>query len=142
MIIMKKGCPYGTHRVIEPKGVLPQPADVIDNTMEIYDNEVLIDVKTLNIDSASFTEIERRANGDVEEIINVLDAGNKGLEPRITRKEIEAFIENEDTDIDALCEKLIGFFERANCTKKTVERLKEMIEEQKAKKEAEQSEQK
>ena len=57
----KKGCPYGTHRVISPKGVLPQPADVIDNTMEIYDNEVLIDVKTLNIDSASFTEIVRRA---------------------------------------------------------------------------------
>ena len=68
MIIRKKGCPYGTHRVISPKGVLPQPADVIDNTMEIYDNEVLIDVKTLNIDSASFTEIERRAGGDVEEI--------------------------------------------------------------------------
>lgn len=65
---MKKGCPYGTHRVISPKGVLPQPADVIDNTMEIYDNEVLIDVKTLNVDSASFTEIERRANGDIEEI--------------------------------------------------------------------------
>ena len=65
---MKKGCPYGTHRVIEPAGVLPQPADKIDNTMEIYDNEVLIDVKTLNIDSASFTEIERRAGGDIEEI--------------------------------------------------------------------------
>lgn len=65
---MKKGNPYGTHRVISPKGVLPQPADVIDNTMEIYDNEVLIDVKTLNIDSASFTEIERRAEGDVEKI--------------------------------------------------------------------------
>ena len=54
------GSPYGTHRVISPKGVLPQPADVIDNDMEIYDNEVLIDVKTLNIDSASFTEIVRR----------------------------------------------------------------------------------
>ncbi len=65
---MKKGCPYGTHRVISPKGVLPQPADVIDNTMEIYDNEVLIDVQTLNIDSASFTEISRRADGDVEKI--------------------------------------------------------------------------
>ena len=52
---MKKGCPFGTHRVISPKGVLPQPADVIDNTMEIYDNEVLIDVQTLNVDSASFT---------------------------------------------------------------------------------------
>ena len=58
---MKKGDPYGTHRVISPKGVLPQPADVIDNTMEIYDNEVLINVKTLNVDSASFTEIVRRS---------------------------------------------------------------------------------
>lgn len=77
---MKKGCPYGTHRVISPKGVLPQPADVIDNTMEIYDNEVLIDVKTLNIDSASFTEIVRRTcdgkkpadlEGDIEEMNKV-----------------------------------------------------------------------
>ena len=69
---MKKGNPFGTHRVISPKGVLPQPADVIDNTMEIYDNEVLIDVKTLNIDSASFTQIERQANGDVEEIKKIM----------------------------------------------------------------------
>ena len=69
---MKKGCPYGTHRVISPKGVLPQPADVIDNTMEIYDNEVLIDVKTLNVDSASFTEIKKRAGGDTEEIKKIM----------------------------------------------------------------------
>ncbi|MCK5763040.1 MAG: L-erythro-3,5-diaminohexanoate dehydrogenase, partial [Clostridiales bacterium] len=53
---MNKGCKFGTHRVIEPKGALPQPAKKIDNTMEIYDNEILIDVKTLNIDSASFTQ--------------------------------------------------------------------------------------
>ena len=39
---MKKGNPYGTHRVISPKGVLPQPADVIDNDMEIYDNEIVL----------------------------------------------------------------------------------------------------
>lgn len=69
---MKKGCPFGTHRVISPKGVLPQPADVIDNTMEIYDNEVLIDVQTLNIDSASFTQIENQANHDVEEIKKII----------------------------------------------------------------------
>ena len=72
--MQKKGSPYGTHRVISPKGVLPQPADVIDNDMEIYDNEVLIDVQTLNIDSASFTEIERRANGDIEEIKKTMKA--------------------------------------------------------------------
>ncbi len=71
--MQKKGSPYGTHRVVSPKGVLPQPADVLDNNMdELYDNEVLIDVKTLNVDSASFTEIERRANGDVEEIKKIM----------------------------------------------------------------------
>lgn len=67
-----RGCPYGTHRVIEPKGVLPQTAIKIDNTMEIYDNEILIDVKTLNIDSASFTQIEEQANGDVEKIKEIM----------------------------------------------------------------------
>ncbi|WP_066506308.1 L-erythro-3,5-diaminohexanoate dehydrogenase [Abyssisolibacter fermentans] len=69
---MKKGCPYGTHRVIEPKGKLPQPATKIDNNMEIYDNEILIDVKTLNIDSASFTQIKNEANGDIEKIKEIM----------------------------------------------------------------------
>lgn len=65
---MKKGCKYGTHRVIEPKNSLPQPAWKIDNTMELYDNEILIDVQTLNIDSASFTQIKEEAGGDVNKI--------------------------------------------------------------------------
>lgn len=69
---MKKGCPYGTHRVIEPKEVLPQPALKIDNDMEIYDNEILIDVQTLNVDSASFTQIREQANGDHEEIKKIM----------------------------------------------------------------------
>jgi L-erythro-3,5-diaminohexanoate dehydrogenase len=55
---MKEGNKYGAHRVIEPKGVLPQPAWKIDNNMdEIYDNEILLDVIRLNIDSASFYQI-------------------------------------------------------------------------------------
>ncbi|MDR0927604.1 MAG: L-erythro-3,5-diaminohexanoate dehydrogenase [Ignavibacteria bacterium] len=66
---MKKGNKYGTHRVIRPVGVLPQPADLLDNNMdEIYDNEILIDVITLNVDSASFTQIEEAAGGDHEKI--------------------------------------------------------------------------
>ena len=69
---MKKGNPFGTHRVIEPVGVLPQPALKIDNTMEIYDNEILIDVQTLNVDSASFTQISDQAKGDVEEIKKIM----------------------------------------------------------------------
>ncbi|MEW5784377.1 MAG: L-erythro-3,5-diaminohexanoate dehydrogenase [Bacillota bacterium] len=69
---MRKGCPYGTHRVIEPKGLLPQPALKIDNDMEIYDNEVLIDVDVLNIDSASFTQIEEQAAGDEARIKEIM----------------------------------------------------------------------
>ncbi|MBZ2175105.1 L-erythro-3,5-diaminohexanoate dehydrogenase [Schnuerera sp. xch1] len=69
---MKKGNKYGIHRVIDPKGVLPQPALRIDNTMEIYDNEILIDVQTLNVDSASFTQIREQAKDDVEEIKKIM----------------------------------------------------------------------
>ena len=65
--MQKKGNKYGTHRVIDPVGVLPQPANKIDNNMdEIYDNEILIDVQTLNIDSASFTDIAKFCNHDKE----------------------------------------------------------------------------
>lgn len=65
---MKLGCKYGTHRVIEPKNVLPQPALKIDNDMNIFDNEILIDVIALNIDSASFSQIEAEQNHDEAKI--------------------------------------------------------------------------
>jgi len=67
---MVKGNKYGTHRVIEPKGTLPQPAFKISNNVTIYDNEILIDVDYLNIDSASFTQLKEEAGGDLEKIKN------------------------------------------------------------------------
>ncbi|MDR2586332.1 MAG: L-erythro-3,5-diaminohexanoate dehydrogenase [Prevotellaceae bacterium] len=71
--MQKKGNKYGVHRVVEPLGVLPQPANKIDNNMdEIYDNEILIDVKTLNIDSASFTDIKARAQNNHEKIKEIM----------------------------------------------------------------------
>lgn len=60
----KIGCRYGTHRVIEPKGTLPQPALKLDNCKSIYNNEVLIEVKTLNIDSASYKQIKTACGSD------------------------------------------------------------------------------
>lgn len=64
-----KGNKYGTHRVIEPKGVLTQAAYKIDNDMtKHYSNEIICDVISLNIDSASFTQIEEACNHDVEKI--------------------------------------------------------------------------
>ena len=69
---MKQGSPYGTHRVLEPIGVLPQGAWKIDNSMEICDNEILIEVSALNIDAASFTQIKQQANGDVARVAQIV----------------------------------------------------------------------
>lgn len=63
---MEKLSKYGTHRVIYPLGTLPQTADKLDNNMTCQDNEILIQVKTLNIDSASFTQIKEACEGDQE----------------------------------------------------------------------------
>ncbi len=65
-------CPYGIHRVIEPEGALPQGALKLDNRMEIRANELLIDVETLNIDSASFTQIRQEANDDPKRIAEIM----------------------------------------------------------------------
>ena len=82
---MTKGCKYGTHRVIEPKGVLTQAAYKIDNNMDIYSNEILVDVQALNIDSASFTQIEKEAEGDslkiAEKIMSIVNERGKMQNP-------------------------------------------------------------
>ena len=64
-----KGNKYGTHRVIEPKGVLTQAAWKLDNDMtKRYSNEIICDVISLNVDSASFTQISDACGGDEKKI--------------------------------------------------------------------------
>ncbi len=58
------GCRLGSHRVLEPKGALPQAAWKIDNTPRAYANEILCEVETLNVDSASFKQIADTCDGD------------------------------------------------------------------------------
>lgn len=69
---MKQGCRFGTHRVLSPLGTLPQPAQKLDNTMQIYDNEMLISVSTLNVDSASYTQIRQACGGDAEKMKHMI----------------------------------------------------------------------
>ncbi|MCG8471344.1 MAG: zinc-binding dehydrogenase [Desulfobacterales bacterium] len=67
--IIENGNPFGAHRVLEPAGVLPQPAQKVNNDLSrIWDNELLIDVQFLNIDSASFTQIKGEVGADDEAI--------------------------------------------------------------------------
>ncbi|HEU4962692.1 MAG TPA: zinc-binding dehydrogenase [Bacilli bacterium] len=65
---MRVGNRYGLHRVLEPQGAMPQPAWRIDNRMDVFSNEVLIQVETLNIDSASFAQIREAEGGDPAKI--------------------------------------------------------------------------
>ncbi|MBF0314056.1 MAG: L-erythro-3,5-diaminohexanoate dehydrogenase [Oligoflexia bacterium] len=62
----KNGCRFGTHRVIHPQNSLPQSAQKIDNSLPIYDNEILVEVDTLNIDAASFRQMKEACNGDID----------------------------------------------------------------------------
>ncbi|HPE68016.1 MAG TPA: L-erythro-3,5-diaminohexanoate dehydrogenase [Thermotogota bacterium] len=62
-------CPFGSHRVIDPKGSLPQPAWKLDNNMDHdYENEIIIDVTRLNIDSASFRQIKEEVGSEEEKV--------------------------------------------------------------------------
>lgn len=72
-------------------------------------------------------------DGDLEALVDVLDAANKGQTPRITKAALDAYIDSEETDIDALFDEVIDFLKSANATKKTTKNLIEAMEEQKKK---------
>ena len=61
-------CRLGSHRVLEPRGALPQVAWRLDNTPLPHTNEMLCEVEALNIDSASFRQISEACNGDEQAI--------------------------------------------------------------------------
>jgi L-erythro-3,5-diaminohexanoate dehydrogenase len=62
------GDPLGLRRVVAPRGVLPQRADVLDPSLPPGEDELLIDVESLNIDAASFRQIEKAEGHDVAKI--------------------------------------------------------------------------
>jgi L-erythro-3,5-diaminohexanoate dehydrogenase len=55
---------YGVHRSLEPRGVLPQQARVLDTSLPLQRGEVSIDVEYLNVDSASWHQLRTEASGD------------------------------------------------------------------------------
>lgn len=78
----------------------------------------------------------RLIDGDVEAIVEVLDIANKGCDPRLTKNVLEAFIEDEGTDIDEVFETVMGFLKKANATKKAAADVLGLAEKEKAKREA------
>lgn len=72
-------------------------------------------------------------DGDIEDLITILDVSNKTEEPRVTKELIETYIEDSNTDIDALFTKVLDFLKEANVTRKLTKQLLEMVEAEKAK---------
>ncbi len=60
--------PYGLRRVINEPGVLPQQAQRLDPTLPLGEDELAIDVESLNVDAASFTQIKEEVGGSPEKI--------------------------------------------------------------------------
>jgi len=56
--------PYGLRRVVAPPGALPQAAEALDPRLPLGEDELAIDVEALNVDAASFRQIEAAAGGD------------------------------------------------------------------------------
>jgi L-erythro-3,5-diaminohexanoate dehydrogenase len=56
--------PHGLRRVVSPRGVLPQQAAVLDPSLPLGEDELAIDVESLNVDSASFRQLAGEAEGD------------------------------------------------------------------------------
>src|SRR5437016_5768998 len=66
------GDPFGSHRALEPAG-LPQPAKRVDNDFSsLFAGEMLLDVETLNIDAASFRQMEEAGGGTDEGVVRMV----------------------------------------------------------------------
>ncbi|MEN9799117.1 MAG: hypothetical protein RL653_2813 [Pseudomonadota bacterium] len=76
---------YGLGRVVGETGVLPQRARRLDPSLPLREDELLIDVESLNIDAASFKQVKDSVGGDpakmVETILGIVAERGKMQNP-------------------------------------------------------------
>jgi L-erythro-3,5-diaminohexanoate dehydrogenase len=81
--------PTGLHRVLDDGAVLPQAAQRLDTRRDLWPDEVRVRVERLNLDAASFRQLERthtqegRADGDAvrEAVLAIVAARGKMQNP-------------------------------------------------------------
>lgn len=64
-------------------------------------------------------------DGDPEILTDVLDFANKGQDVRVTKEILDEYIDDSETDIDELFKMTLDFLEKANATRKAVEKIEE-----------------
>ncbi len=79
------GDPVGLHRVVAPAGVLPQAAERLDTRRELWPDEVRVRVERLNLDAASYRQLERKHGGNGDrvraEVLAIVAARGKMQNP-------------------------------------------------------------
>lgn len=67
-------------------------------------------------------------DGSAEDLASAILTANKTEEPRIKEDDLLEFLEDESTDIDDVFERVLGFFEKANCTRKMFQNVQKSVE--------------
>ena len=73
-------------------------------------------------------------DGDIEALEEVIDLANKGQKPRLTKKILDEYIEDESTDVDELFDTVVGFLKTANATRKETKSIMDAVMEAEKKK--------
>lgn len=75
-------------------------------------------------------------DGDCNKLSEALLLANKGFVPRLKGSELDAYIDDENTDIDKLFDDVLGFLRTANATKKMTVYLEKAMKEEEEKQKA------
>ncbi len=82
---MSASDPTGLHRVLDRPLVLPQAAHRLDTRRELWPDETRIRIEKLNLDAASFRQLERKHGGDGDavraEVLEIVGARGKMQNP-------------------------------------------------------------
>jgi len=84
-MLARESDPTGLHRVLDDRLVLPQAAQRLDTRRELWPDEVRIRVEKLNLDAASYRQLERKHAGDGDriraEVLEIVAARGKMQNP-------------------------------------------------------------
>jgi L-erythro-3,5-diaminohexanoate dehydrogenase len=84
-VTLPESDPTGLHRVLDVPAVLPQAAQRLDTRRELWPDEVRIRVERLNLDAASYRQLERKHGGDGQavraEVLDIVRARGKMQNP-------------------------------------------------------------
>lgn len=94
----------------------------IDATMKVKDDSGVM--RKVGFQNA----VAGLIDGDPESLVDIILTAAKGQSPRLTKDILEAHIDDESTDIDALYEDVLDFLLKSNACRKKAQQIRDMAE--------------